>query len=295
MAVCTALAISCTIILNVFAINDDTYDITSSSVSTVTSSESDYSQPSSKNESVYESKPSSEVYSSSTSSYSNEKYEENNNYDYASSSKSTGYDYYSSSYDYDDDEIYNYTEDYSSSKASSKNYSTSSSYSKSSVGTASLLEGNSSKDKGDDYNSQDWNKILESISKNANIGNNFTFSDTNEDNSTSSKNDDWLFWVGVALIALSIFGIWWVIYTEYFSRKSPRMMNIKSNAVSKNNLRTLHKIFYYLFFYFWFFNIYLHCIYLKIRLFPLLHRFLLNLVNFMLFCSILSYLNILSI
>lgn len=161
--------------------------------------------------------------------------------DYTTKKTTSNYDYDSTtSYYYDYDEIdennslhsssdnYYYDEDY--------NYYDSSSTTKKSSSTDSLLPKSNNKTPSE-INSQDWEQLLANLNSDSNNKNNFTFSD-NPSDSNSTDNSSSILWLGVVFIILAVLGLYWVIYTEFISKKSPRKMRAAAiarlNAKKKN-------------------------------------------------------------
>lgn len=70
---------------------------------------------------------------------------------------------------------------------------------------------------------QDWDQIMSGITEKSNKDE-FTFSE-NPDNGIIANASSKLLWIGVAMLALSVLGVWYLVYSNFFSKNCARMKN----------------------------------------------------------------------
>lgn len=118
---------------------------------------------------------------------------------------------------------------YSSSKSTSSSYSTSSSKGSSSNSSKSTLLPSTGEEI-DAAQSQDWDTLMSQI-ENDTDSNEFTFDDSSTQSSAYATK---LFWLGVLMISISVLGIWFLIYSNFFSKKCARNKNKLANVALSN-------------------------------------------------------------
>ena len=102
----------------------------------------------------------------------------------------------------------------------SNSYGTSSSYSNYNSSASSLLP--STGESVDPAQEQDWNQIMSQIEADTDEDE-FTFSDKSDQSSTNYASK--LFGIGILFIGLAVLGLWYLIYSNFFSKKCARNKN----------------------------------------------------------------------